>query len=245
MSEQETDSSEPTIQQQLVRVMASVGAIGKQRAAPEAMGGYRFRGIDDVLNALHPALVEHRVVVLPRVLERTVEPLGKRRLVSLLVEYRFVGPAGDELICSAWGEGADTQDKASGKAMSTAMKSAMFQALSIPIVGTSVDVEAERPFQEQAPAAPVALSEEEEAMLAELAHRFAALDEDRSARLRDWLEDPRQVGAPVGDALEDLPPRMFSKVEELLEKAEAQAVEASVEEAAARAARVARAEEDF
>jgi len=235
----------PTVQQAVVRVMASVGAIGKGRRAPGDIGGYAFRGIDDVLNALHPALVEHGVVVLPRVLERLIEERGKMRLVSLHVEYRFVGPAGDELVCSAWGEGADSQDKAAGKAMSTAMKAAMFQALAIPIVGTSIDVEAERPFQQREEEAPVELSEEELAIHAELAHRFGQLDEERRDRLRDWLEGPGQVGRSVGERLADLPPRMFAKVEELLEKAEAQQVEERAEEASAKAAREARAEEDF
>jgi len=215
-----SEQAKPTVQEAMVAVMASVGAIGKGRQAPAEAGGYRFRGIDEVLNALHPALVEHGVIVTPEVLERSVDQQGKWRLVSLLVRYTFHGPAGDTLACSAWGEGRDTTDKAAAKAMSTAMKTAMFQALAIPVEGSSFDTEADKPFVEEE-LAPVKLTGEEDAILAELMHHFAGLDDGRQDKLRDWLEGPGQVGRPVGDRLEELPPRWFAKVEELIEKAAA------------------------
>ena len=52
-------------------VMEEVGAIGKQKR--NAQQGFLYRGIDDVMNALNPALINHRLFIVPEVLEHRRE----------------------------------------------------------------------------------------------------------------------------------------------------------------------------
>jgi len=213
-----TSEEHPTVHELLIRVMASVGAIGKGRKAPDDIGGYSFRGVDDVLNALHPALVEHGVVVLPTVLERDVEHLGKRRLVSLHVAYTFTGPRGDQLVADAWGEGADSQDKAAAKAMSTAYKVAMFQALCIPIVDSSIDTESHADVSTDGPRARTGI---EQKRLQRLVERHEQLPEDIGAKLLGHVE------AKHGwSSLFDAPGDALDYLDGLLDKAETAAQQA-------------------
>ncbi|MFP5340897.1 MAG: ERF family protein, partial [Gammaproteobacteria bacterium] len=60
---------------------------------------------------------------------------SRLRCVDLEVAFTFYGPAGDSVTAVAWGEGTDTMDKATNKAMSAAYKYAAFQAFAIPTEG--------------------------------------------------------------------------------------------------------------
>lgn len=128
-------SDTPTVHTAVGRVLAALPAIGKNQR--NAQQGFNFRGIDDVLNALNPLLSEHGVIIVPhRVIERTA---GQRTTakggvmyeVGLHVQYRIYGPAGDYIEAEAWGEGTDSGDKATPKAMTGAYKYMLFEAFSI------------------------------------------------------------------------------------------------------------------
>lgn len=126
----------------LSRVMRDIGAISKSRQVQSGPARFAFRGIEDVQNALHPVLARHGVMVLPQVLERLDLPVrttnsgGSQYTVALHVRYAFVGPAGDVIHASAWGEGQDSGDKATGKAHSMSLKSAMLQVFMVPTEDT-------------------------------------------------------------------------------------------------------------
>lgn len=125
----------PTIHELMPRVMADIGAIGKGQT--NDFHGYQFRGIDDVYNAVNPAMAKHGVFLIPRVLRREVGSIttsrGKtQRLVEVEVAYTFYGPAGDHVEVIGWGEGMDAEDKGTNKAMSAALKYALFQTFLIP-----------------------------------------------------------------------------------------------------------------
>lgn len=129
------------------QVMAGVQPIGKDQQNREQ--GYSFRGIDQVMRELHPLLSARGVLMLPTVLERVAETRTTRAgsamyAVHLHVLYRFMGPLGDELVVDAWGEGADTADKATPKAMTAALKAALLQTFLIPTPDT-VDADATTP----------------------------------------------------------------------------------------------------
>jgi hypothetical protein len=100
--------------------------------------GYRYRGIDDVMEVLAPLLAQHRLCVLPRVLERSVEQRsGERRslLVSVCLKVAFDIVSvrdGSMHTIETCGEAIDGGDKATAKAMSAAWKQAMLQAFCIP-----------------------------------------------------------------------------------------------------------------
>jgi hypothetical protein len=124
------------IQEALAAVMRDVQAVGKNDRNEHQK--FMFRGIDAVLNAVGSALRKHQVIVLPELKLwsfDTVE-IGQKRTpmghAIIHMIYRFVGPEGDELVCSVPGEAMDSGDKAMSKAMSVAFRTALLQALALP-----------------------------------------------------------------------------------------------------------------
>ena len=116
-------------------VMADIGVIGKD--SKNTTQGFMYRGVDAVMNALQPAMVKHNIFVIPEVLEQTREERtnakGTTLLYSILrVKYTFFADDGSNVSAVVIGEGMDTGDKASNKAMSVAFKYACFQVFCIP-----------------------------------------------------------------------------------------------------------------
>lgn len=116
-------------------VMKDVGAITKD--SRNTFDGYKFRGIDAVLNALQPALKKHGITIVPTVInqvrEERVSDKGKAMMYSILtVNYKFYALDGSYIEATVIGEGMDRGDKASNKAMSAAFKYAAFQTFCIP-----------------------------------------------------------------------------------------------------------------
>jgi len=117
------------------KVMADVGSIGKGRT--NEMQKYKFRGIEDMYNAVHPALIKHGVFCAPEVLTLdSTDFISKNGTPSyrviLKVNHKFYAPDGSSISVITIGEGIDTSDKACNKAMSAAMKYAFIELFSIP-----------------------------------------------------------------------------------------------------------------
>lgn len=117
------------------KVMDEIGAIGKN--TKNAQQGFMYRGIDAVMNALNPALVKYKVFVVPEVLEQTREERTNAKGTTLLysiikVKYTFYAEDGSSVSAVVIGEGMDSGDKATNKAMSIAFKYACFQVFCIP-----------------------------------------------------------------------------------------------------------------
>lgn len=140
MTDQPTPAATPpTVVQALSAVMADVREVRKdQRNTAPGQGGYAFRGIDAVMNAVGPALRVHGVVVMPRVIacEQSSIEVGQNRTrmghVRVEVEYTAHGPAGDTLAGTVVAEAMDSGDKATSKAMSVAYRTFLIQALTLP-----------------------------------------------------------------------------------------------------------------
>jgi len=130
-------SDSPKIYAALQAVMSAVGHIPKDREAGSGSYKFKFRGIDQVLTTLAPVLREHKVMgPVPRVVSHHVE--GNRAL--LVSEYAWVSlEDGSEVRGSTVGEATDSQDKASNKAMSIALKYFIIQSLCIPIEEGTLD----------------------------------------------------------------------------------------------------------
>lgn len=115
--------------------------ISKDRTNSAPGANYKFRGIDDVYNALSPLLAKHGLCILPRMLSRDVveRVSGKGTAlfyVTVEAEFDFVAAAdGSKHTVRTFGEAFDTGDKATNKAMSAAYKYAAFQAFAIPTEG--------------------------------------------------------------------------------------------------------------
>ena len=116
-------------------VMNDIGAIGKD--SKNLQQGFMFRGIDAVMNAINPALVKHKLFIVPTVLEQTREERQNSKGTNLIysickVKYTFYAEDGTSIDAVVIGEGIDTGDKATNKAMSIAFKYACFQVFCIP-----------------------------------------------------------------------------------------------------------------
>ena len=138
-SEQDTPPPPGAIFRLIPLVMADIGAVGKDRT--NTFHHYQFRGIDDVYNAVQPALVKHGVFCAPRCIEKDVTDTQTKKgepqiHAVLLVEHRFfAGSDGSSVAVVTVGEAMDTSDKACNKAMSAAYKYALFQLFCIPTEG--------------------------------------------------------------------------------------------------------------
>lgn len=121
-------------------VMKDVGPITKDQK--NTAQGFKFRGVDQFVNALYPALTKHGVFMTPRVtqssqeireVERSNGRKGVDKHVSLLVEYDFYAEDGSKVtVGPIASEGVDSGDKATNKALSAALKYALIQTFSVP-----------------------------------------------------------------------------------------------------------------
>ena len=121
-------------------VMKDIGAVTKDQK--NTAQGFKFRGIDQFVNALYPALVKNGVFMAPRCtsevheLKEVVRSSGKTGVdkhVTIMMEYDFFAEDGSKVtIGPIPGEGLDSGDKATNKALSASLKYALIQTFSIP-----------------------------------------------------------------------------------------------------------------
>jgi hypothetical protein len=153
------------INKQIPAVMRDSSAISKSRRNTQG-SGYNFRGIDDVYNELHEPMAKHGIFTVPEVLEDRSEERSSKSGGTLIyrilrVRYWFFAEDGSYVTAVVIGEGMDSGDKASNKAMAAAHKYVLLQVFCIPTEDTK-DSETEThevaPRQQQqraANAAPV------------------------------------------------------------------------------------------
>ena len=123
------------IYQAIIGVMSDIGVIGKEKK--NAQQGFKYRGVDDVMNALQPVMVQHGLFVVPEIIDQRREERQTNRGGNLIysvctVRYTFYAKDGSSVQCVVVGEGMDSGDKATNKAMSIAFKYACFQVFCIP-----------------------------------------------------------------------------------------------------------------
>jgi len=126
-------------------IAAVIGDLSKDGIAKDRKNdqqGYKFRGIDEVYNALSPLLAKHKLLVLPRMLERNVVERESRNggalfYITVKAEFDFVSAndGSKHVVGPMYGEAMDSGDKATNKAMSAAYKYAAMQAFCIPTEG--------------------------------------------------------------------------------------------------------------
>lgn len=119
----------------LTSIISEVNAIGKNQRNQQQ--GFAFRGIDDVMNELHTLFGKYKVVIVPEVVDYTVEEhtTAKGTLMYTTrtkVKFHFVADDGSEVVSINVGEAMDTADKGMNKTMSCALKYALMQMFLIP-----------------------------------------------------------------------------------------------------------------
>jgi hypothetical protein len=129
------------VYQAISAVTATMAKEGLAKSRANAQQGYKFRGIDDLYNAISGHLAANQLCMLPRVMtrdvvERQTKTGGLLIYTTLLVEFDFVSSKDGtrHTICTV-GEAMDSGDKSANKAMSAAMKYACLVAFQIPTEG--------------------------------------------------------------------------------------------------------------
>ena len=144
----------------ITAIMQEIPAIGKEKKNQQQ--GFKYRGIDDVMNALKPILTKNKIFTVPQVLEQTRESKvttkgGELRYSLLKIAFRFYTTDGSFVEAVTLGEGMDSGDKASNKAMAIAYKYALFQVFCIPTEemadpdGESYETKHEQPKKPEQP----------------------------------------------------------------------------------------------
>ena len=124
-----------------VSLALSKEGLSKSRQAT-GFASYKFRGIDEVMNALAPLLVAHKLIIVPRILERECVERHSNKgnvlfSVTVAAEFDFISAEdGSKFTARTYGEAMDSGDKATNKAMAIAYKYAAFQTFCIPTEGS-------------------------------------------------------------------------------------------------------------
>lgn len=192
------------VYQAIHAVSAKLAAEGIGKTRKNDQQGYKFRGIDEVMNALAPLLVDAKLIVFPRMIARTADTRatksgGAMYSVAIEAEFDFVSSEdGSKHTARTFGEGMDSGDKATNKAMSAAYKYAAFLTFCIPVEGSG-DADADASTPE-----PTGYSRDDDrrgsppSLGAAPAAEATAVDPKRAA-----LEKPKPQPAPRGPSVRD------------------------------------------
>ncbi len=130
-----------TVYKAINAVQAELAQQGISKSRENKEQRFKFRGIDEVYNALSPLLAKHGLCILPRMLSRTVQERATKSggvmfSVAVEAEFDFVSAEdGSRHTIRTYGEAMDSGDKATNKAMSAAYKYAALMAFAIPTEG--------------------------------------------------------------------------------------------------------------
>lgn len=197
--------AQPLIYGQMAKVMAEITAIGKDKN--NVQQGFKYRGIDDVYNAVNPLLAKHGLFMTSRVIEKMRDERTNQKgtvlaFTCLRMQYTFWAADGSSVSTEVEGEGMDSGDKSSNKAMAVAHKYALLQAFCIPTQDLD-DPDAEThevaakktPQQPKQEADPFAPSPDEYVTKATETIRNPKVSLDD---LRKWWDDEKQSRREAG-----------------------------------------------
>lgn len=126
----------PHVYQALRYVMQAVGAVGKGDFNEQQR--FKFRGVETVVNALSPHMIEAGLTALPEVINRSYDQVRIGREGTLMghavvdVRYTFTSLVdGSTVAVVVVGEAMDVGDKAFSKAQSVAWRVALIQAFAL------------------------------------------------------------------------------------------------------------------
>lgn len=203
----------PQIYPLMGEAMRRISAIGKDSV--NQTQGFKYRGIDAVMNMLYPVMAQLGLFIVPEVLEQTREERtstkkvwdnNKREyfdrvstlLYSILkVKYTMYAPDGSNVSAVVVGEGMDSGDKASNKALAVGLKYACFQMFMIPTEEmANDDPDRESPEVDpgaRTPKAPQKPGKQLEDLAKEQAKQLEDLAKERAALENAAKPDPKKV----------------------------------------------------
>ncbi|MER7759485.1 ERF family protein [Streptomyces sp. NPDC097619] len=119
-----------SVDEAMIEVMRAIGPVGKR--GRNTTQNYAFRTQEDIVAAVRGPMANAGLRMLPTVVSHEHFTRGGQNVAILVVDFTFRGPAGDTMPpIRVIGEGADSADKASNKAMTAAKKYAFIQAFEI------------------------------------------------------------------------------------------------------------------
>lgn len=135
------------IYQALAKANKEIGAIAKGQLNQQQK--FKFRGIDDVYNELHPILADCEIFIIPEVVNYEVTNIpnkngGVNIYTRATIKHHFTTSDGSSVTTTTIGEAMDNGDKGMNKAMSISLKYALFQLFTIP-TEEAKDPDAESP----------------------------------------------------------------------------------------------------
>lgn len=194
------------IYQSIADIMQEVPSISKEKINKQQ--GFKYRGIDDVMNAFQPILAKNRVFIVPEVIDQTREERTTKNGGNLIysickIKFKFFAEDGSFVEAVTIGEGMDSADKSTNKAMAVAMKYAMFQVFCIP-TEEMIDPDGDTPpnsskQQEQKPDPKV--DKKSIDLINELATMYAGIKNGNAAELTEYYLKKYKV-AKVEDLTE-------------------------------------------
>lgn len=117
-------------------IMKEIEAIKKGKTNKQGEG-FKYRGIDDVMNSLHEAFAKHGVFITTEVLNRVEKErqsnAGKPLFyVTNTIKFTFHAEDGSNVSSTVYGTAMDSGDKADNKSLSIGLKYALLQAFLVP-----------------------------------------------------------------------------------------------------------------
>lgn len=192
------------IYKKIALIMAEVGSIGKTNRNKQQ--GYSFRGIDDVYASLQKLMAKHGVFSVPYVVSDNSEERKSKNGATLIyriltIMYTFYAEDGSNVTSQVIGEGMDSGDKASNKAMAVADKYACCQVFKIP-TSEPKDPEVDSHDVEPNPVAPAKPEPyegrpDQKKLLADVFAAYQINDADTRKELNQKaIDDPKVMATP-------------------------------------------------
>lgn len=127
------------IYKKMANVYSKIEAIGKTQENKEQR--FKFRGIDDVYNALHKTMAEEGIFLTPEVIETTRTQIQSKSGTNgwhtiSKIKFTFYAEDGSSVFAITEGEAIDYGDKSTSKSQSMAIKYALLQTFMIPTEDT-------------------------------------------------------------------------------------------------------------
>lgn len=207
------------IYQAIPAIMGELNAVAKNKRNTQQ--GFMYRGIDDVMNAINPALVNNKVFIVPELIDQSREERQTAKGANLIysicrMRFRFFAEDGSFVEAVTVGEGMDSGDKSANKAMAVAFKYACFQVFCIPTE------EIKEPDGDSHEVNPKSADEEANARMIEQANK-ALIDGTKIKVIRDTirkkgLSEASILGHYSLEKFEDMTMAHWTNAMKLLEK---------------------------
>lgn len=122
----------------LLAIKESVSGLTKD--ATNVHQKFDYVSSSNVLNAVRDKMNEHKVLLLPAVLEAKIQMLKNQMLTELTMEMTFMDVESEETLVTKWyAQGADLGEKGVGKALTYAEKYFILKFFNIPTDGDDPD----------------------------------------------------------------------------------------------------------